>query len=81
MVDLDPPQIVKPGADTSLQDGLLQWYLTQAPMQDAQVEARVEREPFFLDSIYGGMNDSINLLEKYYGISWHSGQHGAGQKK
>jgi hypothetical protein len=32
MVDLDPPVIVKPEADTELQDGLLQWYLSQAPM-------------------------------------------------
>jgi hypothetical protein len=47
MIDLEPPDIVKQELKGDLQDGVLAWYLSQAPLQDAQVEARVEREPFF----------------------------------
>jgi hypothetical protein len=39
-------------AGTALQDGLLAYYLSQAKASDANVEARIEREPFdFRDMI------------------------------
>lgn len=34
--------------DTGLQDGLLAYYLTIAPHSDANVEKRIEKEPFTL---------------------------------
>ena len=51
MVDLDPPKINKKEPKGDLQDGMLFYYKTQAPMQDAQIEARIEREPFFLNQL------------------------------
>ncbi|MGB6177054.1 MAG: hypothetical protein WBF43_12135 [Methylocella sp.] len=33
-------------SDTALQDGMLAYYLEQAKLADANVEARIEREPF-----------------------------------
>lgn len=32
--------------ESLMQDGMLQHYLSQAPAADANVEARLEREPF-----------------------------------
>jgi hypothetical protein len=48
MVDLEPPDLTKRELKGDLQDGMLAWYQSQAPLQDAQVEKRIEKEGFFL---------------------------------
>lgn len=48
MIELDPPKLEKQELKGDLQDGMLYYYLLQAPMQDAQIEAKVAKEPFFL---------------------------------
>lgn len=47
-----------PPLDTALQDGMLAYYLDQAPLADANVKARIEREPFDFMAI---MEENKNL--------------------
>lgn len=46
MFDIKPK--IHPYIDAPLQDGLLAYYLSMASSSDANVQARLEREPFFL---------------------------------
>lgn len=47
-----------------MQDGMLAHYLGQAKMADANVEARIEREPFDFRLYYGGHKDRPRILPR-----------------
>jgi hypothetical protein len=63
MVDLEPPDLTKMELKGDLQDGMLAWYQSQAPLQDAQIEARVDREPLFL-SICSAIRKNKRISEE-----------------